>query len=831
MNLFTNKNYLYQFKTGERVKINAICDSELVKLDSGFGVYSFECMDEENAYFTAQGNFNPELIEGQSYCLEGIITTYRGEEQLKVFAQSVIKPYNKKGIIAYLQILHGLKSKAELIYNAFGDKSISVLMNNPEEVSKLKGFGKKSVLKWSEELKGMHESQNLMVQLLGYGLNQKNAYALLKKYGHSIIEKLEINPYMLIGEVRGYSFNKCDEIALSQGIEANNINRIKAGLEYLMKQSTLEGHCYLPKEVLFEEAYKLLSFKLTYNQMSEIYNNSLSKYTFKDKEYNIDLDRMENCINNYQSSFKAVDKDNARYIIDEVKEECLLEGFSKLVENRTFIYENKNVYIKNIYYAETSFAKNVVALCNYTDDYSYDYVEKIVDQVCKEKGFILEQKQRQACIEFNLSKQGLYILNGSAGTGKTFVLNLIIEVYKRLNNNKIKLLGVAPTGKASKVATKSIGYECATIHRALGFNPMEGFERTADNPFEEELFVCDETSMLDIILADNFFDAISVGSKVILMGDVKQLPSVGCGNVLKDLIECGVVKVVTLDVVKRQDLLCELTENANNVINFKMIKSAEKTNDFFFINKSSMEDIKGYTLASINRLLKYPEYTFDEIQLLIAQRTGSVGSYMFNYIIQQEFNKENTLSNKKILKTKFEAKRNSKSPMEEFKLYLCVKDKVMHIKNNYNIELYNKIGDRYFIIPDKTGITNGESGIVEDIVKIGEKTRVIVKYDDYYAFYEEGIDELELAYAITIHKSQGSAWKAIVLVLPSQHTNMLSNNLIYTGISRARKFCVVIGDYKTVYTGIQNRTIINRYTTLKERIQAQAQLWLTQKCV
>ena len=155
----------------------------------------------------------------------------------------------------------------------------------------------------------------------------------------------------------------------------------------------------------------------------------------------------------------------------------------------------------------------------------------------------------------------------------------------------------------------------------------------------------------------------------------------------------------------------------------------------------------------------------------------------------------------------------------------------MHIKNNYNIELYNKIGDRYFKIQDKTGITNGESGIVEDIVKIGEKTRVIVKYDDYYAFYEDGIDELELAYAITIHKSQGSAWKAIVLVLPSQHTNMLSNNLIYTGISRARKFCVVIGDHKTVYTGIQNRTIINRYTTLKERIQTQAQLWLTQKCV
>lgn len=324
--------------------------------------------------------------------------------------------------------------------------------------------------------------------------------------------------------------------------------------------------------------------------------------------------------------------------------------------------------------------------------------------------------------------------------------------------------------------------------------------------------------MIDIELGSNFVKAIQTGSKVIIMGDTKQLPSVGAGNVLKDLIECGLVKVITLNVVKRQGLLSGIVENANRIINSKMIYTS-KTNDFYVLERLKISEVQSCVKTSINRILTFPDYTIEEIQVLLPQRTGSLGVNMFNYLLQAEFNPYK--GGERVLKGKFEAKLNEASPISEFSLYIQKGDKVMHIKNNYSMKLYEKDLTGAFKEMRKTGITNGESGIVENVIKTGKTSyRIIVKYDDYYVFYEDGVDELELSFATTIHKSQGSAWKAVVLPIVPQHTNMLSNNLVYTGVTRARDFCVVVGSTETMKRAINTHEVVKRYTNLQTKICA-----------
>lgn len=812
---------LIKYEVGEKLILTGICNTNTYyNNENGYGIYNFET--EDLGMFKIKGAFIPELIEGQTYQLEGEIVSYKGEKQLKVAKYLPVKPVNKKGIISYLQTLYGLKSKAELIYDTFGDKCIDILLKDPMLVaSTIKGIGKKSVVKWQEQLKSLENNQQFYITLLGYGISQKNATKLLEKYGENILNTIEENPYLLMNEVKGYGFLKCDKIALNMGLTPDNPHRIKSSIKYILEEASTKGHCYLPVNELILNIISLLELKLSYNDMVEIFKNNEGKENVSvligDKKYEINLEKLEKCINDYELAKNAEEKSNARYVYHEIEPGDIGNQINESISNREIVYEDNNIYLKRLYFAERDFADNIKRLAVYNTKYKRSLVEGILDAICKKENYNLEEMQRKACIEFNLSDSGIYILNGSAGTGKTFTLNLILAVAKQLNKtNKLPILAVAPTGKASKVASKSIGMECLTIHRALGFNPVEGFIKGEHEPFEQTTIVCDEGSMIDIELGSNFVKAIQTGSKLIIMGDTKQLPSVGAGNVLKDLIECGLVKVITLNVVKRQGLLSGIVENANQIIDSKMIYTA-KTKDFFVLERLKISEVQACVKTSINRILTFPDYTLEEIQVLLPQRTGSLGVNMFNYLLQAEFNPYK--GGERVLKGKYEAKLNENSPISEFSLYIQKGDKVMHIKNNENMTLYEKdlIGD--FKKMKKTGITNGESGIVYDVIKTGKTTyRIIVKYDDYYVFYEDGVDELELSFATTIHKSQGSAWKAVILPIVPQHTNMLSNNLVYTGVTRARDFCVVIGSNKTMKQAINTHKVVERYTNLQTKI-------------
>lgn len=820
---YTPSTALNKYEDGENLEFNGICRANVFYTDeTGYGVYHFETVDEEK--FKIQGIFTPELIEGQTYKMQGKVITYKGEKQLRVKEASPIKPLNKKGIIAYLQTLYGLKSKAEVIYDTFGDDSINVLMKDPMLVAKsVKGIGKKSVVKWQEQLKKLEDNQNLFVTLLGYGISHKNASKLLEKYGESIVDLISKNPYLLMKEVKGYGFLKCDKIALGMGITPDDSHRIRASVKYVLENSSTKGHCFLPLKELILNILNLLELKLNYKEMTDIYFNNKTENTVeilvRDTKYEIDIAKLEKCINEYDSAKTMDEKNDSRYIYHDIDPTKVGDEIHYLVANKELVYDDGKVYLKKLYFAEIGFAKHIKRLAVYENTYKRELVERILDKICKEKGFELEHKQREACIEFNLSESGVYILNGSAGTGKTFTFNLILEVARELDNlNKLPVLAVAPTGKASKVASKSIGMECLTIHRALGFNPMEGFMKNEYEPFDQKVIACDEGSMIDIELGCSFVKAIQTGAKLFILGDTKQLPSVGAGNVLKDMIESGTIKVVTLDVIKRQGLLSGIVENANRIIDSKMIyTSASK--DFYVLERMNISDVQICVRDSVKRILRFPDYTLEEIQILLPQRTGSLGVNMFNYLLQAEFNPFK--GGERILKTKFEARLNENTPIKEFSLYIQKGDKVMHIKNNYTMKLYEKDMLGNFRQIKRTGITNGESGVVEDIYKIGKTAvRVVVRYEDYYAYYDDGVDELELSFATTIHKSQGSAWKAVILPVVPQHTNMLSNNLLYTGITRARDFCVVVGDPKAIFNGIRKHDVIERYTALANRISA-----------
>lgn len=814
-------NPLDNKEIGEKYKAKGIIISEsYFDIIKNFGIYKIE--DINGNRFAVKGTFSTSLIVGQTYEFIGIVTEFRFERQLSLREYYPCRPVNKRGVISYLQTLYGLKSKAELIYNTFGEDSIDVLINDPMLVANsIKGIGKKSVVKWQEQLKEIAEDQYVYMKLLGFGLTEKAITNILKKYGSSIVEKIEENPYILMKEVKGYGFSKCDKIALDNGIEPNSEVRVKAGIIYTLEEFSKAGHCYCPYDLIINEVKQKIQLVLNYRDMTSFYNINKNEdeaiLKIYNRNYSINISELNDCIYNYINCENISERRNHRYILSPISSSLIEDKISELIDNKELILEKNKLYIPKLYWAEVDLAERISQLAVYFPIHSRQKVEAIVDEVCKEKGYILEDKQREACIEFNMYNYGLFILNGSAGTGKTFTLNLILEVSKRLHQRNNDVLVVAPTGKASKVASKSTGMECVTIHRALGFTPGVGFNKNEEEPFDNNEFVCDEGSMIDVELGKSFLQAIRNKSKLIIMGDIKQLPSVGPGNVLKDLLECGVVRVITLNVPKRQDVLSGINSNANRIIDGKMIQTEMKTKDFYVLQRESIDSIKDGVIKSIKRVLTFPNYTLEDIQVLIPQRTGSLGVNMFNYLLQKEFN-PNGVNGEKILKTKFEAKEFENTKPKEFELYICKGDKVMHIQNNYEMKLYKE--SPYGLIPiEKTGITNGECGVVTNIqiAKDKKSYSITVKYEDFSCIYDS-IEELELCYATTIHKSQGSAWRAIILPVVNQHMQMLSNNLLYTGVTRARDFCAVIGSPKAINIAINKKTVMDRYTALADRI-------------
>lgn len=839
---------------GTEMEIVASIEKKIMHAsDTGYGVYIAEDVSVKyGGDFKIIGTFPIPLEEDRIYKLIGRVeedkrksSNYGGGsngKQLYVTKYIAIKPETKEGVIKYLKTIKGIsKVKAGQIYNAFGADSIEVLMNDPARVvAEIPKVGEKTALKWQKEIKLSIQVNAILVNLMDYGLTMKEAEKLYKAFGDDVIEKIENNPYVLIEHVRGFGFEKCDKIAMNIGISPGSPFRLQEGILHTLRQESLKGHCYLPMPELLKKAKDVLDLKLTFQEMEQYVTKKSEEEFFTHKlgkeNYLIEYNELVKFYNRYINEKYMSRKAQYRYpLVGFSLGDIELEVNTIITSQQRLVLDGDNVYLRDLYEAEVSVANKVLELCGETLKFKDDVVKKCLKEITDEQGLDLEAMQEKACLEANSQDGGFLILNGSAGTGKTFTLNIILELYKRVRYKhglaKPKILVFAPTGKASKVASKAINMPCQTIHRGLGTNPEGGgFMHNANNPFKADVVVCDETSMLDIKMAKHFLTAIREGTKVIFMGDTKQLASVGAGNVLRDLIESDRVPVITLNVIKRQGKQSGIVENANRIINKQIIQNPgpNSPKDSFFLEKYTDSGSRRTVIDSIYRIINNIKIEFDEIQVLSPQRSGALGVWALNHLLQEVFNPYDAIKHNVVIPAhKFKIRIDGKDE-QELSLNFRVGDKVMNTRNNYDLEHYEKQEDGSLKRVEECGITNGECGVIDSIERIivvdeeTEKeetsTQMVVKYDDFYAIYTDDFQDLEHSYCMTIHKSQGSAWKAVVMPVSRSHTNMLDNNLIYTGWTRAREFAVAIGDKNALIRGVQKSNAMKRYTSLALRL-------------
>ena len=589
-----------------------------------------------------------------------------------------------------------------------------------------------------------------MIYLQKYGISTTLAVKIYKYYGTKLYQVLEENPYQLADNIEGVGFKTADEIASRIGIHTDSDFRIRSGIFYTLQQSTLEGHVYLPQQVLEARAGKLLGVNI---------------------------------------------QDVEKYIMD------------LCIEKKTVRKEAEGeirIYPARYYYLELNTARMLHDLnidCNMPED----MMEKRLRKVERQEQISLDPMQHKAVIES--IKHGLLVLTGGPGTGKTTTINTMIQFFE---SEGMSILLAAPTGRAAKRMTEATGYEAQTIHRLLEVsgNPEEegnvnGFMRNRQNPLETDVLIIDEMSMVDLPLMHALLSAVVEGTRLILVGDVNQLPSVGPGSVLKDIIASDSFPVVTLTKIFRQAGESDIVVNAHKINAGEPVILNNKSRDFFFLKRQEADVIISVVITLIQKKLpRYVDALPTEIQVMTPTRKGLLGVERLNTILQRYLNPPSP----------------EKTEKESGQRLFRVGDKVMQIKNNYQLEW--EICTKFGLTVDKgMGVFNGDMGIVKEINSYDES--MVVEYDEKrtvkYPF--EMLEELELAYAITVHKSQGSEYPAVVIPLLQGPRMLYNRNLLYTAVTRAKKCLTIVGSEATFQEMIQNKNEQNRYTSLAECIR------------
>lgn len=855
LSVFNLENYLSEpksalddFEVDDEITIVTLpLDTIYENSESGYRVYA--CQSEEGQSFKMNGKFIMPLNPNIHYQVNGVIVFYKGEKQVKMNRVSPIKPIGKRGIVRYLRTLKGLKNRAEDIYSVFGDKSIDMLIENPEEVvSRIKGIGKKSVEAWKKQLESLTNSQYTLSYLLDIGLSFEQSKSLYSEYKDDIIRLISENPYLLARKIPGYGFKKCDKIAKDIHFDMLSDERIQEGIIHGLDEATKEGHCFLHKDDLIEKTREILRVTLPSKESERLLKETIDEkisYYFGTIQVMIPRDELNAYYERWKSARYKNEKEKCLYPLFDIPYELIEEEIENLLTFERIVIEQDRVYLEYIHSAEVRVAEELYRLSDTQEWKNQIDIKAELDKYLSAEGIELEEKQEEAILTFTKRRGGFYVLNGSAGCGKTFVLKIILKIFNivcKSNGITPYLQLLAPTGKAAKVAKKSTNEICLTVHRGLEFRGGEGFTFNASNPLPGNIIVLDESSFLDVELSKDLLQAIKRGATVIWMGDIKQLPSIGPGSVLKDIIESGVLPVVTLDVVKRQGKQSGIAKNAKKIIDGEMIETCEDTKDSYAVFRDSPKVILKNILESVKRVLTFPDYTLDDIQVLSPQKTGILGTYMINLLMQKAFNEtESTVTS---LNKEFTVDN------ERFSLYFKEGDKVINMRNNdlkvwykksyVSTEDSNVLLTQYTPNKDaKGGIANGETGVIEAIRKIKEpvdnketikgavpaKTkeiiRIIVKYDDGYIFYDnKEKEDLDHAYAFSIHKSQGSQWRACIMPISMLHYRMLDNSLFYTGFTRAQEFNVVIGEERAIKHAIKTYKSRERNTTLKERLES-----------
>lgn len=717
--------------------------------DNGYTVLNLVSGEEE---ITCVGIFAA-ITEGENIEATGDYTdhpTYG--TQFKVVSFEEKAPEDEEAIERYLGsgAIKGIGlAMAARIVRRFKEDTFRIIEEEPERLAEIKGISERKAMEIASQVNEKRDLRQAMIFLQQFGITMNLAVKIYNRYGQEVYGILKENPYRLADDIEGVGFRTADDIAAKAGIRTDSDFRVRSGILYTLLQASGEGHTYLPKEELTAKTVELLGVDAA--------------------------------------------------VIEKNYMDLAMER--KIIMKQTL--ERTEIYASSFYYMEANTATMLRQL-NISYDVADAEIEHRIHKIEKQTGMQLDEHQVSAVKE--AVRNGLLVITGGPGTGKTTTINTIIRYFEM---EGMDIFLAAPTGRAAKRMSETTGFQARTIHRMLelngGVEGSAGFERNESNPLETDVVIIDEMSMVDITLMNSLLKAVAAGTRLILVGDINQLPSVGPGSVLKDIIESGACNVVMLTKIFRQASTSDIIVNAHKINRGEEVSLDNKSMDFFFLKRYEADIIINVVLQLVKQKLpKFVDATPYDIQVLTPMRKGLLGVERLNGILQQYLNPPD----------------RSKREKEHGDMIFREGDKVMQTKNNYQLEW--EISTKFGLTVDKgMGIFNGDMGIIKEINDFAET--MTVEFDEgrkvEYSF--KLLDELELAYAITIHKSQGSEYPAVVIPLLSGPSMLMNRNLLYTAVTRARKCVTLVGNEKTFFQMIHNISQQKRYSGLCERLKEQ----------
>lgn len=739
---------------------------EKIKYRNEENGYSVLTVSDGREEYVLVGTF-PYITEGEHLEATGRMVEHSiYGEQLAVESYEIKAPEDTLAIERYLGsgAIKGIGAAlAKRIVKKFKADTFRIMEEEPERLSEIKGISERMAMDISAQVEEKRDLRQAMLFLQQYGITMNLAVKIYRHYGQRMYSVIQENPYQLADDIQGVGFKIADDIASRVGIFTDSDYRIKSGLFYTLLQAVGNGHTYLPEEELFNNASELL---------------------------HVAPEHIEKHLMDLQMEQKLVIKEKD---------------------------EKRIVYPAQFYYMELNTARMLHDL-NIKASVPEEKIRERLTSIAKGEKLELDVLQEQAVAE--AVNSGLLILTGGPGTGKTTTINTIIRYFEQ---EDMEILLAAPTGRAAKRMAEATGYEARTIHRLLeltgapamangangksaedGVSRIEGmhFERNEENPLDADVVIIDEMSMVDISLMHALLKAVNVGTRLILVGDVNQLPSVGPGNVLRDMIASGKFPVVKLTKIFRQAAQSDIVMNAHRINAGERVPLEKRSRDFLFIRRDNPSDvIKDMIVLVKDKLPNYVNASVSDIQIMTPMRKGVLGVEQLNRILQETFNPP-------------AAGRPEK---ESGGTIFRVGDKVMQIKNNYQLEW--EIRNRYGIPVDKgEGVFNGDTGIIRQVNTFAETLEVEFDEGRMVEYSFKQLEELELAYAITIHKSQGSEYPAVVIPVYSGPRMLMTRNLIYTAVTRARKCVCLVGSPEMFQFMVNNETEQKRYSGLRDRI-------------
>ena len=731
--------------------------------ENTYTVFEVQC---EDGLLTCTG-FPPAISEGESCLVAGETVRHAVYgEQFKVQTYRVIPPENAQAMLRYLAsgAVKGIgQALAARIVKKFGDDTLRIMDEEPERLAEIKGISERKAREIAAVVSEKRELRDAMLFLQQYGVTNRVALKIWKTYGEQMYAVLKENPYQLAEDIGGIGFATADEIASRAGISAQSEFRIRSGLLYALSMSLAEGSSYLPREVLMRKAAELLRVpeELIDIQLDNLIVERRVKTRLKSDQVQI-----------YSLTAWREEQQIARMLSELEGEPVRLGGRDP---------------------------------------------EEVLKELEAEEDLSLDPLQREAVLM--AAEHAVLIVSGGPGTGKTTTINTIIRYLKKEN---LEVLLAAPTGRAAKRMTEATGYEAMTIHRLLGVHAVRKdednsefglgdrdgdiaysyFEKNRDNPLETDAVIIDEMSMVDMHLFCSLLKAVMPGTRLILVGDVNQLPSVGPGRVLQDLIESGVFRTVMLTKIFRQAMESDIITNAHRILNGEAPKMGNDSRDFFFLERDNAPVIYKHTVELMrDKLPKYLHCDTGEIQVLTPMRKGALGVSRLNEVLQS------------VLNPPADGKREIQRQDVTFR----EGDKVMQTRNNYQIE-WEIRGNYGMKVESGNGVFNGDCGVIRSIDTRAEIVEVCFDEEKIVVYPFSDLEDLEPAYAVTVHKSQGSEYPAVILPLLSGPAGLFNRNLLYTAVTRARDCVVILGSRQAVAAMTANVRENRRYTGLKERI-------------